>query len=181
MEHRFVLGCCYYPEHWPEANMEQDIARIKDLGFNTIRMGEFSWSMFEREEGKYDFSFLQKAVSLAQKAGLSVILGTPTAAPPKWLTERHPEVLCVAADRTVMEHGSRQQHNHTSPQYLKYCEAITEAMVMAFRDHPNVIGWQLDNEFNCHRNESYSEADDVAFRNWLQEKYATVDRLNEAW
>ena len=181
MEDRLIIGCCYYPEHWPEAQMESDIARIKALGFNTVRMGEFSWSLFEREEGKYDFSYLQKAVSMAEKAGLYVILGTPTAAPPKWLIDRYPEVLCVAADRTVMQHGSRQQHNHTSPVYLKYCEAITEAMVMAFRDYSNVIGWQLDNEFNCHRNESYSEADDVAFRSWLQAKYTTVERLNDAW
>jgi len=181
MEKKFLLGCCYYPEHWDAGEMAADIQKIRDLGFNVIRMGEFSWSMYEKEAGHYDFSFLRQAVSLAQKAGLDVILGTPTAAPPKWLTDRHPEVLCVNANGTVMEYGSRQQHNHTSPVYLRYCAAITEAMVKAFCDCPNVIGWQLDNEFHCHRNESYAESDDLAFRKWLREKYGTIEKLNDAW
>ena len=181
MKKRFLLGCCYYPEHWDEANMESDIARIKDLGFNTVRMGEFSWSMYEKEEGKYDFSLLRKAVQLAEEAGLAVILGTPTAAPPKWLTDRYPEVLCKNASGTTMQHGSRQHHNHTSEVYLKYCAAITEAMVKTFSSCKNVIGWQIDNELNCHRNESYSETDHAAFRKWLENKYSTIDNLNKAW
>ena len=84
MNKHFLIGCCYYPEHWDEKNMEHDLERIKDLGFNTIRMGEFSWSMYEPTEGKYDFSLLNRAVEYAGKIGLDVILGTPTAAPPKW-------------------------------------------------------------------------------------------------
>ena len=123
------LGTCYYPEHWDTECMRSDLARIRDLGFNTIRMGEFSWSMYEPREGQYDFSLLSEAVHLAEEAGLDVILGTPTAAPPKWLTDRYPEVLCTNAAGTVMQHGSRQQHNHTSEVYLRYCAAITEAMV----------------------------------------------------
>lgn len=181
MDNRILIGCCYYPEHWDETNMETDLARICDLGFNTIRMGEFSWSMYEKEEGKYDFSFLQKAVKLAEKMGLDVILGTPTAAPPKWLTERYPEVLCQTDEGKVLHHGSRQHHNHTSPIYLHYCAAITEAMLQAFCHCKNVIGWQIDNELNCHRNTSYSPSDDSAFRSWLKDKYGTIDELNRAW
>ena len=178
---RFLIGCCYYPEHWDDGEMRGDLARIRSLGFNVIRMGEFSWSMYEPEEGKYDFTFLQDAVRVAGELGLDVILGTPTAAPPKWLIDKHPEVLCVDAKRTVMQHGSRQHHNHTSPIYLRYCAAITEKMVKAFADFENVIGWQIDNEINCHRNASYSEADDLAFAKWLEKKYTTVDALNRAW
>lgn len=181
MTEHFLFGCCYYPEHWENVNLRDDLARMSSLGFNVIRMGEFSWSMYEKEEGQYDFSFLGDAVRIAGEFGIDIILGTPTAAPPKWLIDKHPEVLCINAERTVMEHGSRQQHNHTSEVYLRYCAAITEAMVKYFADFPNVIGWQIDNELNCHRNESYSEADDTAFRLWLEKKYTTIDNLNRAW
>ena len=181
MINQFLIGCCYYPEHWDESSMEFDINRIKALGFNTIRMGEFSWSLYEGKEGKYDFSLLLKAVTLADKAGLNVIMGTPTAAPPKWLTDRYPEVLCTNANGVTMQHGSRQHHNHTSEIYLKYCAAITEAMLKAFRHCKNIIGWQIDNEINCHRNESFSNSDDLSFQKWLKEKYGTIDELNRAW
>ena len=161
--------------------MRQDLERIKDLGFNCIRMGEFSWSMYEKTEGVYDFSFLEEAVRYAEELGIDVILGTPTAAPPKWLTDKYPEVLAVDAKRTVMQHGSRQHHNHTSEIYLKYCSAITEAMVKHFMNFGNVIGWQIDNELGCHTRESYSESDDKAFIEWLRRKYGTVKKLNAAW
>jgi len=178
---KFLIGCCYYPSHWEDADMPKDLARIKDLGFNCVRMGEFDWSMFEKEEGKYDFSLLSDTVACAEKLGIDVILGTPTAAPPKWLVDKYPEVLCVDAGGTLMQHGSRQHHNHTSGIYLKYCAAITEAMVKHFAGCKNVIGWQIDNELNCHRAESYAESDDAAFRIWLAGKYGTVEALNKAW
>ena len=180
-DEKFLLGCCYYPEHWDEENMRHDISRIKNLGFSCIRMGEFSWSMYEKEEGKYDFSFLEQAVRIAEEYGINVILGTPTAAPPRWLTEKYPDVLCKDARGTLMEHGSRQHHNHTSETYLRLCAKITEAMVKHFSTFKSVVGWQIDNELNCHRNESYSDADDRAFRVWLKKKYGTVANLNTAW
>lgn len=181
MTNRFLIGCCYYPEHWADEEMREDLERIKGLGFNVVRMGEFSWSMFEHEEGKYDFSCLQDAVRVAGELGIDVILGTPTAAPPKWLVDKYPEVLCTNATGDVMQHGGRQHHNHTSEIYLRYCAAITEAMVKAFAGFSNVIGWQIDNEINCHRNASYSETDDKAFVKWLEQKYGTVEELNRAW
>lgn len=181
MDNRMLIGCCYYPEHWEDDALERDLAQIRDLGFNSIRMGEFSWSMYEKEEGKYDFSFLLKAVQAAERMGLDVILGTPTAAPPKWLIDRYPEVLCHTEDGKVLHHGSRQHHNHTSEVYLRCCAAITEAMLQAFCHCKNVIGWQIDNELNCHRNASYAPSDDLAFQHWLEKKYGTIEALNRAW
>ena len=178
---KFLIGCCYYPEHWDEGNLAGDLVRIKGLGFNCIRMGEFSWIIYEKEEGKYDFSLLEKAVRLAGELDICVILGTPTAAPPVWLTQKHPEVLARDKNGVLLEHGGRQHHNHTSEIYLTYCERITEAMVRHFSTFNNVIGWQIDNELNCHRQESYNESDDIAFRIWLAEKYKTTDALNAAW
>jgi len=181
MNNKFLIGCCYYPEHWDRSAMKSDLERIKGLGLNCVRMGEFAWSIFEKEEGKYDFSLLEEAVSYAEKLGIDVILGTPTAAPPKWLTDKYPEVLCTTKDGVVMSHGGRQHHNHTSEIYLKYCATITEAMVKQFSGCKNVIGWQIDNELNCHRYESYSKTDDAAFRVWLKKKYGTVEELNRCW
>lgn len=181
MNKKFMIGCCYYPEHWDENNIEYDILKIKKLGFNTIRMGEFSWSMYEKEEGQYDFSVLLKAVNAAKKENIDVILGTPTAAPPKWLSDKYPEILCVNENGKQLHHGSRQHHNHTSEIYLKYCAAITEKMVKTFQNFDNVIGWQIDNELNCHRDASYSQTDNVAFGNWLKNKYITIEELNKAW
>ena len=181
MINRFLFGCCYYPEHWEKESMQRDLERIKGLGMNCIRMGEFSWSMYEKEEGQYDFSLLEEATKEAQRLGIDVILGTPTAAPPRWLTEKYPEVLCTDSKGIVMQHGSRQHHSHTSDIYLRYCAAITEAMVKHFSSFENVIGWQIDNELNCHRRESYSESDTKSFRLWLKKKYGTVEVLNKAW
>ena len=178
---QFLLGCCYYPEHLDRKDMRRDLEKIKALGLNTVRMGEFAWSMYEKEEGCYDFSWLREAVEIAGELSLHVILGTPTAAPPKWLIDRYPEVLARDEKGVVMHHGARQHHNHTSEIYLSYCAKITEEMVKAFCGYPQVIGWQIDNELNCHRQESYSDADDAAFQKWLEEKYGDVENLNRAW
>ncbi len=178
---KFLIGCCYYPEHWDDKDMKTDIKNIKKLGFNVIRIGEFSWSMYEKEEGKYDFSFLIKTVEYARENDLYVIIGTPTAAPPKWLTDKYPEVLYVDNNLNAQHHGSRQHHNHTSEIYIDYCKKITWQMANAFRGYDNVIGWQIDNELNCHRSLSYSEADNIAFRKWLKAKYTTIDNLNRCW
>lgn len=181
MFNEFLFGCCYYPEHWDECDLESDMKGIKDIGFNVIRMGEFAWSMYEKNEGEYNFSELIKAVECAQKYGINVILGTPTAAPPKWLIDKHPEVLCADKNLQTMHHGSRQHHNHTSEVYLQYCRKITKKMAECFKDYDNVIGWQIDNEINCHRSLSYSEADNIAFRKWLLKKYGTIENLNNCW
>ncbi len=178
---KFLIGCCYYPEHWNADEMKTDIENIKNMGFNVIRMGEFSWSMYEKNEGEYDFSLLKSAVELAKNNGLYVILGTPTATPPKWLVDKYPEVLYVDENLNVMHHGSRQYHNHTSEVYRDYCGKIVRKMAEAFKDCDNVIGWQIDNELNCHRNLSYAQSDNIAFRKWLKKKYETIERLNESW
>ncbi len=177
----FLYGVCYYPEHWEPGEMEADVKDIKKAGFNVVRMGEFSWSRYEPEEGKYDFSFLKEAVEMCAKHGIKVILGTPTAAPPLWMTQKYPEILCVDENGKTAIHGSRQHHNHTSEVYLDFCRKIVTRMADEFKHSTNVIGWQIDNELHCHRNKSYSEADDKAFQKWLKERYGTIEALNEAW
>jgi beta-galactosidase len=177
----FRLGVCYYPEHWPETLWEDDFRRMRELGFSIVRVAEFAWSIFEPQEGVFSFDLFDRALDLAHKHGLKVIVGTPTATPPAWLTHKYPEVLNVTQDGVTLHHGLRRHYNYSSQKYRELSAIITRQMAEHYKNHPAVIGWQIDNEFNCEISEFYAPADHDAFRAWLQEKYGTLDRLNEAW
>jgi beta-galactosidase len=144
-------------------------------------MGEGAWSVWEPEEGHYDFALFDRALELCQKHELKAIMGTPTYTPPAWLTERYPEVLRTRFDGTPLVHGSRRHYNYTSPVYREKSRAITEALAQHYQTHPAVIGWQIDNELNCHLDVSFATSDHDAFRVWCQERYRTLDALNQAW
>lgn len=181
LHEQLMLGVCYYPEQWPEELWEDDMIRMKETGISLIRVGEFAWSLFEPSEGQYNFNEFDYMLRLAEKHGLKVIIGTPTATPPSWLTEKYPEVLNATIGGDLLQHGLRRHTNYTSTTYHRLSAAITEQLVMHYKDHPAVVGWQLDNEFNCEINEFYSESDHQAFRAWVQQRYGTLEKLNEAW
>jgi beta-galactosidase len=181
-EQLMTIGVYYYPEAWPESQWERDIANIKKLGFEYIHMSEFAWAFMEPEEGRYDFTWLDKSVALARKYGLKVVLCTPTATPPAWLSRNHPEILMVRGDGTRMNHGSREQADWSSPVYRKYAESIISKMAEHYGSNPTVWGWQLDNELSHYgAGMSYAPASQSSFRAWLREKYGTVSKLNEDW
>lgn len=175
------LGTCYYPEHWAPALWSDDMKRMVQMGLSVIRIGEFAWSIFEPEEGVFSFSFFDQVFDLAGTHGLKIILGTPTATPPAWLTSKHPEVLNVRKDGQVMEHGQRRHYNYNTPIYKTLCERIAQKMAAHFHNHPALLGWQIDNELNCEIAEFHSPADQMAFRAWLRAKYGALDALNLAW
>lgn len=176
-----TLGVCYYPEHWAEELWEDDFRRMREMNISVIRMAEFSWSILEPEEDRFDFSFFERVMDLAHRYGLKVILGTPTATPPAWLTHKYPEVLNANKEGVLYRHGMRRHYNYSSPKYRQFCERIVRTMVETYKNHPAVIGWQIDNELNAEKDVFYSEADHVAFREWLKERYGTLDNLNKAW
>nr|WP_255570222.1 beta-galactosidase [Cohnella sp. CFH 77786] len=180
-EEAIRLGVCYYPEHWDENLWEDDFRRMRELGFSIIRVAEFGWAIMEPEEGVFRFDLFDRALDSAHRHGLKVILGTPTATPPAWLTHRYPEVLNASMDGTPYRHGQRRHYNYNSPVYRQLCARITRRMAEHYKDHPAVVGWQIDNELNCEINVFYSEADHAAFRVWLQRKYGSLDALNRAW
>jgi beta-galactosidase len=177
----FLYGVVYYPEQWPDSQWDSDLASIADTGMNVVRMGEGAWSVWEPEDGRYEFSLFDRALELCKKHGLKAIMGTPTYTPPAWLTEGYPEVLRVSFDGKPLVHGSRRHYNYTSPIYQGKCQSIVKAMAEHYKDHPAVIGWQIDNEFNCHVDASFAESDHAAFRAWCKERYGTLDALNKAW
>ena len=180
MAKAFKLGVCYYPEHWPEAIWQDDIRRMKAHGIGTLRVGEFAWSLFEPREGEFDFSLFDRFLDLAQAEDVKIIFGTPTATPPAWVTENYPETLNASPDGLPYRHGLRRHYTYNSPKYQELTEKIVRALGEHFGHHPAIVGWQIDNELNCETSEFHSEADHAAFREYLREKYGTLEALNDA-
>lgn len=176
-----TMGVCYYPEHWPESIWLEDLERMKEAGISTVRVAEFAWSIIEPEEGTFCFGFFDRFLDLCEKKDMKVIMGTPTATPPAWLTEKYPEVLNADRNGILLRHGCRRHYNYNSAVYQRLCSRIVEQMASHYGPHPAVCGWQIDNELNCETDEFNSEADQKAFRCFLKEKYGTLDKLNETW
>ena len=176
------LGVCYYPEHWPESMWKDDAARMKALGIDRVRIAEFAWSRIEPSPGEYSWDWLDRAIDVLADAGLKVVMCTPTATPPKWLIDRHPDILPVGADGRPRAFGSRRHYDFSSPSYFEASQKICTAVAERYGKHPAVAFWQTDNEFGCHNTVvSYSPAALQRFRGWLKQRYGTIDALNTAW
>ncbi|MFC0268982.1 beta-galactosidase [Kushneria aurantia] len=177
----FLYGVPHYPEHVDESYWARDAQRMVQCGFNVVRLGEFAWHLFEPVEGVYDFDLFDRAIEILAAHGLGIIMCTPTATPPRWLTEKYPQVLRVDSDGRRMHHGSRQHADTTHPLFRAFSRLITEAMATHFRDNPHVIGWQTDNELNTSMPTCWSEAAESGFRSFCERKYTTIEALNAAW
>jgi len=177
-----ALGVCYYPEHWPEEGWGREATRMADLGLRWVRVGEFAWSRLEPEPGRLAFDWLDRAIDTLAAAGLQVVLGTPTATPPKWLVDRYPEILPVGRDGRVRGFGSRRHVCFSSPAYRDETRRIVTLLAERYGGHPGVGAWQTDNEYGCHDTvRCYCPRCRSAFQDWLQQRYGTVEALNEAW
>lgn len=184
------FGVDYYPEHWvfpyggtaenPEAVWERDAELMAKAGINVVRIGEFTWGICEPEEGKFDFSWLQRVMDIMGKHGINVVLGTPTAAPPIWLAKKHPEILPLD-ERGILSHeGARRAICLTSGVFWDYSKRIVTAMVAALGKHPQLIAWQIDNSIGGENTEfSFNEVTREEWHLWLQAKYQTIERLND--
>ena len=174
-----MLGTSYYPEWWQPEEWETDFAQMAALGLNTVRMGEFAWAAFEPEPGKFTFGWMDRAIEIAHRHGLDVVLGTPTAAVPPWLYAQHPDVLGASAVAPY-SYGGRKGYCVNSANYLDASARIVQALAEHYGRHPGVIGWQLDNEpgipFEC-----LDHNCEHAFQRWLQRKYGSVAELNRVW
>ena len=157
---KLIHGVAYYPELWPDADVDADIAEMQSLGINLVRMAEFAWSTMETTPGNYDFSLFKNVMDKMHAAGIAVVLCTPTATPPAWLTHNHPERCHKNADGTVMSHGARQHASYEHPAVREACFNIIRRMSHELGRHPALIGWQLDNEMKAHVAEDFSDAYD---------------------
>lgn len=177
-----TLGVCYYPEHWPESQWAEDAARMAALGLTWVRIGEFAWSRLEPEPGRLDLDWLDRAIDTLGRAGLKVVLGTPTATPPRWMLNRHPDMLAQDRDGRVRGFGSRRHYDFAHEGYRAECARITEILARRHGRNPHVGAWQTDNEYACHDTVlSYSPAALQAFRSWLARRYQSPQALNRAW
>ncbi len=176
------LGCCYYPEHWPESMWADDARRMAEMGLSLVRIGEFAWSRIEPEPGRFDWGWLDRAIQTLADAGLKVILGTPTATPPKWLVDTLPDMVAIDAEGRPRRFGSRRHYCFSHSGYRAQCRRITTALAQRYGAHPAIAMWQTDNEYGCHDTVlSFSEAAAARFREWLAGRYEDIDALNTAW
>lgn len=175
---RLWLGSAWYPEGWPEEAWAEDLRLMKAHGANVVRIGEYAWSRMEPEEGKYDMDWLVRAVRLAAKYDIKVVVGTPSDTPPAWMTQKYPDVSQIQSNGQKVGHGGRRQFSISSQRYREFCRKIVERMAQALGKEPNVIGWQIGNEPT---DESYDPEARAAWIEWLKARYGTLDKLNEAW
>jgi len=177
-----TLGTCYYPEHWPEEVWHNDAARMAELGLTWVRIGEFAWGRIEPTPGDLRWDWLDRAIEVLGQAGLKVVLGTPTATPPRWVVDKHPDMLAVDAEGRPRKFGSRRHYCFSHTGYLDECRRIVTLMAERYGRNPHVEAWQTDNEYGCHDTIlSYSEAARQAFRDWLAQRYQSPEALNRAW
>lgn len=176
------LGVCYYPEQWPADWWAEDARRMRELGIAWVRIGEFAWSEIEPEPGRLEWGWLDRAIAILHAEGLKVVLGTPTATPPKWLVDAHPEILAVDERGRPRGFGSRRHYCFASPVYRELSARIVGLMAERYGTHPAVAAWQTDNEYGCHDTVlSYSAAAKLGFRRWLAQRHGSIDALNSAW
>ncbi len=172
------LGSAWYPEQWPESRWPRDLELMRETGFTVARITEFAWSRMEPADGVFALDWVQRVVDLAARHGIAIVLGTPSAAPPAWLTHAHPEVLPQHEHGHVQGHGARCHYRAGSPVYQRYSNRIAGEMARRFGRHPNVIGWQIDNEYWRMSRDPETTAQ---FQGWLRRRYGTLDALNAAW
>lgn len=178
----FSLGVCWYPEQWPESYWRRDAARMRDTGISTVRLGEFAWSRLQPARGQWDADWLRRALDILHEHNLRAILGTPSAAPPRWLLDEFPDLLRVDERGNPSAFGSRRFACLAHAGYAHACVTVARRLAREFGEHPAVVAWQIDNEYGCHDTaQSWSARAARLFRRWLRRRYRTVNQLNRAW
>lgn len=178
-------GGDYNPEQWkdyPEV-LSEDMRLMQLANCNEMTLGIFSWSELEPREGEFDFSFLDKVMDDIYNAGGRVILATPSGSKPVWMSEKYPEINRVDANGVRNQYGSRHNHCSNSPVFREKIKIINEKLAERYKDHPALIAWHLSNEYGGYYNFSGCFCENCVneFREWLKDKYKTIDKLNHEW
>lgn len=172
------FGGDYNPEQWPMETLERDVALMKETGVNTVTLNVFGWGAIEPEKGRYDFARLDAVFDELERSGIHVILATPTAAPPAWLFQEEPSMLKVGENGQRVVHWSRQAYCPNHPRYDREIRKIARTLAERYGRRSNLVLWHINNEYIVH---CYCDYCAAAFRDWLRNKYGTLDRLNDAW
>ena len=175
------MGASYYPERFPKEEWSKDARNMRQAGFRFIRTGEFAWSKFEPECGRFDFSWMDEALDVFAASGLKVILCTPTASPMPWITAKHPDSVPVTADGKPFVPGERRHYCFNNRDFRQYACRMCREMAEHYRGHPAVMGWQIDNELGGEEFVCHCGFCRTSFQEWLQAKYGSLEELNRRW
>lgn len=178
---RIFYGGDYNPDQWPEETWLEDVRLMQEAKVNLVSLGIFSWAKLEPQPGVFDFAWLDRLMDLLYSHGVSVDLATPTAAPPAWMVSLHPEILPVTAEGVTLWHGSRRHYCPHNPDYRFYARRIARALAERYKGHPALALWHVDNEYGGHVEACYCERSAAAFREWLKQRYGSLEKLNFAW
>jgi beta-galactosidase len=173
-----LLGAAWYPEQWPESRWNSDLDLMQKAHMHVVRVSEFAWTALEPQEGKYELDWLERAVNLAGQHGIYVIVGTPSAGPPVWMATKYPDIMMTDANGKQFTGATRNRYNWNSDRYRRFVRDMDERLSKRFGHNPYVIGWQIDNEYNS---QSYDPVTQAQFHAWLEHRYGTIDKLNQAW
>lgn len=173
------FGMDWYPEQWDVSYWEDDIKDMKEMGIDLVRIGEFSWSQLEPEEGNYNFEWLDRVMDLLEKYDMKVILGTPTNCPPIWMYKNYPEVMRHDATGQKLHYGLRGHRCYTSKSFREFTRKIIQELTARYKDRPMLCGWQIDNELDA--NNCTCPSCKADFIQWLKKKYGTLENLNQTY
>jgi beta-galactosidase len=175
---RVMYGADYNPEQWPIEIIERDVVLMKEASINTVTLNVFGWGMIQPSEDSFDFNKLDYVFDLMEQNGIGVVLATPTAAPPSWMFQKDSTLLKVNENGQRVTHWSRQAYCPNHPLYHKEIRNISRVLAERYGKRSNLMMWHVNNECILH---CYCEHCAEAFRNWLKDKYGTLDHLNESW
>ncbi|MEV6903021.1 beta-galactosidase [Amycolatopsis sp. NPDC051372] len=178
---RVYYGGDYNPEHWSPEVWDEDLSLMAEASVSMVTVGIFSWAQVEPRPGEYDFGWFDTVLDKLAAGGVDACLATMTASPPPWLSHRYPEILPVRVDGTRLSAGARQQFCPSSPVYREHAARLVERVATRYAGHPALKMWHIGNEFGCHIRACYCEVSAAAFRDWLRERYQSVEALNAAW
>ncbi|MFJ8192698.1 beta-galactosidase [Streptomyces sp. NPDC096094] len=178
---RLGYGADYNPEQWPREVWAEDVRLMQEAGVNIVSLAIFSWARIQPTADTWDFTWLDEAMDLLHTAGIGVDLATATASPPPWLTTAHPEILPVTATGETLWPGARQHWRPTSPVFRTHALRLVRKLASRYAGHPALVAWHVNNELGCHNVYDYSDDAARAFRDWLRDRYTTLDSLNHAW
>ncbi|WP_413452805.1 beta-galactosidase [Georgenia phoenicis] len=176
-----AYGGDYNPEQWPREVWDEDVVLMREAGVNFVSVGIFSWAMLEPEEGVYDFAWLDELLDLLHANGIAVDLGTPSVSPPAWFFATYPDARTVNKDGVVMGFGSRGMASHASPEYRQAVARMAGELARRYGSHPAVVMWHVHNEYGVPVAEDFSPRAVAAWQRWLQERYGSLEALNDAW
>ena len=174
-----LYGVAYYSEYMPYDRLDKDVEMMQQAGISVVRIGESSWGLWEPEDGRFEFAWMDRVVERMQKAGIKMIMGTPTYSIPAWMYKKHPEIVVTRVDGKTITYGLRQNTDLLNPTYRFYCERVIRKIIERYKDNPAIIGYQIDNETSSA--EAANHDVQVGFVEYLKKKFKTTDELNKVW